>query len=126
MKAFISAVAIFTAICIFIGIHAFVMVSLANDISAECNYVYTFASENQWDEAVKKIDYIRSLWDKKRTWASLTISTKEIEQIEISLTQSRAYAELKQKPDFFGEFIMFEKLVEHIPHQEGFHIEEIL
>ncbi len=126
MKAFISAVSIFVAICIFIGIHAFVMVSLANDISAECERVYTLAAESRWDEAVKKIDYIRSLWDKKRTWASLTISTKEIEQIEISLTQSRAYAELQQKPDFFGEFIMFKKLVEHIPHQEGFHIEEIL
>jgi len=126
MKAFISAIAIFAAICIFIGIHAFVMVSLANDISAECNRVYTLAADSRWDEAIDKIDHIRSLWDKKRTWASLTISTKEIEQIEISLTQSRAYAELKQKPDFFGEFIMFEKLVEHIPHQEGFHIEEIL
>ena len=126
MKAFISAVAIFAAICIFIGIHAFVMVSLANDISAECDHVHAFASENHWDEAIKKIDHIRSLWDKKRIWASLTISTKDIEQIEISLTQSRAYAELHQKPDFFGEFIMFQKLVEHIPHQEGFHIEEIL
>lgn len=126
MKAFISAIAIFTAICIFIGIHAFIMVSLANDISAECKQVHSLADKEQWDETVKKIDLIRKLWDRRRTWASLTISTKEIEQIEISLTQSRAYAELKQKPDFFGEFIMFEKLVEHIPHQEGFHIEEIL
>ncbi len=126
MKAFISAIAIFTAICLFIGIHAFIMVSLANDISAECKQVHSLANVDRWDETVKKIDLIRKLWDKRRTWASLTISTKEIEQIEISLTQSRAYAELKQKPDFFGEFIMFEKLVEHIPHQEGFHIEEIL
>ena len=126
MKAFISAIAIFTAICIFIGIHAFSMVSLANDISAECKQVHSLANDDRWDETVKKIDLIRKLWDRRRTWASLTISTKEIEQIEISLTQSRAYAELKQKPDFFGEFIMFEKLVEHIPHQEGFHIEEIL
>lgn len=126
MKAFISAVAIFTAICIFIGIHAFVMISLADDISAECNRVHAFARENRWDEAIEKIDHIRGLWDRRRTWAALTIPTKEIEQIEISLTQSRAYAELHQKPDFFGEFIMFEKLVEHIPRQEGFHIEEIL
>ncbi len=126
MKAFISAIAIFVAICIFIGIHAFVMVSLAKDISAECELVHSFASESRWDEAIEKIDHIRSIWDKRRTWASLTISTEDIEQIEISLTQSRAYAELHQKPDFFGEFIMFEKLVEHIPHQEGFHIEEIL
>ena len=126
MKAFISAVAIFTAICIFIGIHSFVMVTLANDITVECKNVHSLANEDRWNETIKKIDHIRSIWDKKRIWASLTISTKDIEQIEISLTQSRAYAELRQKPDFFGEFIMFEKLVEHIPHQEGFHIEEIL
>lgn len=126
MKAFISALTIFTTICIFIGIHAFIMVSLADDISEECKSIHTLADNDRWDETVEKLDYIRSIWDRRRTWASLTISTKDIEQIEISLTQSRAYAELKQKPDFFGEFIMFEKLVEHIPHQEGFHIEEIL
>ncbi len=126
MKAFISAIAIFTAICVFIGVHAFIMISLANDISAECEKVHTLANNDRWDETIRKLDRIRSIWDKKRTWAALTISTKDIEQIEISLTQSRAYAELKQKPDFFGEFIMFEKLLEHIPHQEGFHIEEIL
>ena len=34
--------------------------------------------------------------------------------------------ELKAKPDFFSEFLMLEKLLQHIPHQEGLHIEEIL
>ncbi len=126
MKAFISSLAILVSICIFVGIHSFVMLSLADDINTQSQQVKELAANNKWDEAIEKIDHIRSLWDKRRTWAALTISTNDIEQIEISLTQSRAYAELHQKPDFFGEFIMFTKLVEHIPHQEGFHIEEIL
>ena len=102
------------------------MIKLSDNIKTECDIVSQLASKDDWDNAIKKIDLIRSIWDKRRMWASLTISTKEIEQIEISLTQSRTYAELHQKPDFFGEFIMFTKLVEHIPHQEGFHLEEIL
>ena len=126
MKAFISAIFILIAICIFVGIHSFIMLSLADNIRTESQQVTNLVTQNMWDEAIKKIDHIRSIWDKRRTWVSLTISTHDIEEIEISLTQSRAYAELHQKPDFFGEFIMFTKLVEHIPHQEGFHIEEIL
>lgn len=126
MKAFISSLAILVSICIFVGIHSFVMLSLADDINTQSQQVKELAANNKWNEAIEKIDHIRSIWDKRRAWAALTISTNDIEQIEISLTQSRAYAELHQKPDFFGEFIMFTKLVEHIPHQEGFHIEEIL
>ena len=126
MKAFISTIALLVAILTFIGIHTFTMLHLAEDIKAESDAVSRLAAADDWEGAIKKIDHIRSIWDKRRMWAALTISTNEIEQIEISLTQSRAYAELRQKPDFFGEFIMFSKLVEHIPHQEGFHIEEIL
>ena len=56
----------------------------------------------------------------------MTIKTNEVEEIEISLRQSRAYAELGDKEDFIGEFIMFRMLVEHLPHQEGLSINELL
>ncbi len=126
MKAFIISCILLLSIAAFVGIHSFIMMNLSNAISAECQKVTELAINDQWSQVTKSLDRIRSIWDKKCLWASLTISTKDIEEIEIALTQSRAYAELKQKPDFFGEFIMFQKLVEHIPHQEGFHIEELL
>lgn len=126
MKAFIVALCIFLAIITFITIHSVIMFDLTDEISKNCESVTNLAHSEKWDEVVKGIDSIQSIWNKRRIWAALTISTEEIEQIEISLNQSRIFAELNQKADFFGEFTMFTMLLEHIPHQEGFHIAEIL
>lgn len=110
----------------FIGVHAYVIKNLADDITGRCNEIKKLVSENNWEKTEKKLDEIHELWHKKRLWTSLTISTKDIEQLEISLEQSREYARLGAKCDFMGEFIMFSMLLDHLPHQEGFHIEEIL
>ncbi len=126
MKAFIISLCLLLVICIFVGIHSVIMLNLADDIDNESQKVTKFAQNNQWDEVVNGLDKIKSIWDKWRIWSSFTISTDEIEQIDISIKQSRTHAELKQKSDFFGEFTMFTMLLDHIPHHEGFHIEEIL
>lgn len=126
MRALIVAITIFLVICIFIGIHSYIMINLTKRISPICEETIGFASADQWDKVIKNIDQIQNFWDKKRLWASLTISTKNIEEIEISLKQSRVFAVLHEKSDFMGEFIMFSMLLDHIPHQEGFSIEEIL
>ncbi len=126
MRALIVAIAIFLVICTFIGIHSYIMLNLTKNIRPLCQETISFASADQWNKVIENIDQIQNRWDKKRLWASLTISTKNIEEIEISLKQSRAFAVLHQKSDFMGEFIMFSMLLDHIPHQEGFSIEEIL
>jgi len=126
MKALIISISLFIVICLFIGIHSYIMFSLSGDITKKCEETISLVNSEDWDGAVKKIDEIHSTWEKKRMWAALTISTHNIEEIEISLKQSRAFANLHQKADFFGEFTMFTMLIDHIPHQEGFHIEEIL
>ncbi|MBQ9756950.1 MAG: DUF4363 family protein [Clostridia bacterium] len=126
MKALVLSIVILLIIFVFIGIHSYIMFTLAESINALCEETLTLASSDRWDSVIENIDRIQKQWDKKRVWASLTISTKNIEEIEISLKQSRAFATLQEKPDFFGEFIMFTMLLDHIPHQEGFSIEEIL
>lgn len=126
MKVFIISLVLLVVMCTFIGVHAYVMLDLADRIAEECNRVNTYVDTDSWNEVQNELDKISDMWDSRRTWASLTINTNEIEQIEISLNQSKAYARLEKKSDFMGEFIMFTMLVNHIPHQEGFHIEEIL
>ncbi len=126
MRALIVAITIFLVICIFIGIHSYTIINLTKRISPVCEETIGFVSADQWDKVIKNIDKIQNMWNKKRLWTSLTISTKNIEEIEISLKQSRAFAVLHEKSDFMGEFIMFSMLLDHIPHQEGFSIEEIL
>ncbi len=126
MKAFIVSLVLLVTLGTFIGFHAYTMLNMTDDISNKCNIVKNLASNDDWNGVISELDAIDEIWQKHRIWSALTINTNEIEQIEIALQQSKAYAKLEEKSDFFGEFIMFTMLLDHIPHQEGFHIEEIL
>lgn len=126
MRAFVISIIILVILSIFISIHSYVMLDLAESINIKCEHIKTLVKDDQWNNVSSALGEIQKEWNSRRMWASLTISTNEIEQIEISLHQSMALAELHEKADFMSEFIMFSMLIDHIPHQEGFHIEEIL
>ncbi len=126
MKILWSAILIFLVICIFVGVHTFVMSRMGESLNEKNTQIKNLAEQDKWEEVEKKLIDVENEWESYSTWASLTISTDDIEQLEISLAQSKVFAKMKQKTNFFGEFIMFSKLVEHIPHKEGLHIEEIL
>lgn len=126
MKVVWIALAVLVVLCIFIGIHSYIMSSMAEDILTECRAIYDAMYIEDWNTIMPLLDKIKKMWESHRTWATLTIKTDDIEQIEISLAQSRAFAESKQISGFVGEFVMFTKLVGHIPTHEGIHWEEIL
>lgn len=126
MRLLIISLILFLIMGTLIGIHSYIMTKVSRDIDHISTSVKELAYIGNWQEVQKKLKEIKTIWDDARTWASLTISTKEIDQIDISLHQSIEFAKLGAKPDFLGEFTMFNRLVNYIPHQEGFHIEEIL
>lgn len=126
MKKFILSCVGFAVILTLIIIHSISMKNMGEEIKELSRKAETCVYDEDWQEAKLYIEEIQNCWDKKSIWTALTIKTDEIEQIEISLKQSEKYLKLKDKGKFIGEFTMFSALVEHIPHQEGFHIEEIL
>ncbi len=126
MKILRAAIIILVVMCIFIGVHSFLMNKMGKSLASKNDEVFKLASAENWNAVRLMLADIRQEWEKYSIWASLTISTDDIEQLEISLAQAEAFANLEEKTNFFGEFIMFAELVDHIPHREGFHIEEIL
>ncbi len=126
MKVLTAALIMLFVICIFIGIHTYVMSNLSSEISKLCESTESLAESEDWKGVQHEINSIKAIWDKARIWAVLTISTNEIDKIEISLRQSLEFAKLGAKPDFFGEFTMFHILIDRIPLKEGLHLEEIL
>lgn len=126
MKIMRGATIILLVMCVFIGIHAFLMNKMGKSLEEKNNKIFELASTEDWEAVQLSLDDVKQEWEKYSTWAALTISTDDIEQLEISLAQAQAFAKLKEKTNFFGEFIMFAKLVDHIPHREGLHIQEIL
>ena len=126
MKLVRLAIIVLLVMCIFIGVHSYIMSRMGSVIGEKCTLIERLAKNDSWDEVNSLLDEVESEWEKYSGWASLTISTEDIEQLEISLKQSKAFAALHDKSVFLGEFIMFSQLVKHIPHKEGFHWEEIL
>ncbi|MBQ2890786.1 MAG: DUF4363 family protein [Clostridia bacterium] len=126
MKKFVVSFIVFFVLLSLIIFHSVSMLRLGENIDKLCNRAEKLATAEKWEEAEKTLKEIRKKWEEKSIWTSLTIETDELEQIEVSLRQSEKYAKLRDKEKFVGEFTMFSTLVEHIPHHEGFHIEEIL
>ncbi len=126
MKVVYAALIMLLVIGIFIGIHSFVMARLSSDLDAVCKNTERLAAAEDWTSVSDELEKAQEKWDKCRLWATLTISTNEIDKIEISLRQSMAFAKLKAKPDFFGEFTVFHMLINRIKLKEGIHLDEIL
>ena len=120
------------AICIlllsgaFVGVHTYKILKLNEDTTILCDQAEREFRQRDWNGLEKSLSEIQKRWDKSRFWASLTIDTDEIEEIEISLKQSMEYAKEEEASDFIGEFTMFRMRLSHLPHQEGFSIEELL
>ncbi len=110
----------------FVGLHTYKILELNDDMEDLCEDVEHAFMIEDWQEIRKGLSKIEKRWDKDRFWACLTIDTEQIETIEISLKQSVEYAKIQAKEDFIGEFVMFRMNLDHLPHQEGFSIEELL
>lgn len=81
---------------------------------------------DKWEDVRQGVGAIQKEWEDSHMWAYLTLSTKQIDEIEISLEQSIAYSNIEAKEDFLGEFRMFCMLIDHLPKQETFSLGELL
>ena len=126
MKKFVTLCIFLAVLLVLIIVHSVSMINLGKSIGNLSEKVIVNAEKEKWEDVIADMNEINRLWEDKSFWTALTIKTNELEEIEISFKQSCKYAELTEKEMFLGEFIMFSELVKHIPHHEGFHIEELL
>ncbi len=126
MNRVVAAICILVLCGTFIGVHTYQILQLNKDVSSLCDKVEEKFYKEEWESISKELDAIKKRWEKSRFWACMTINTVEIEEIEISLAQAMKYAKEEERTDFIGEFTMFRMKVSHLPHQEGFSIEELL
>lgn len=126
MKKLIASLLLLFVLTGLILVHSAAMLRFGKRAEAAAEKAEQALRAESWDAVTENMRELEELWEKSRMWAALTIKTSVIEDIDISLKQSIAYAENKAKSDFIGEFIMLRKLLEHIPHQEGLHLDELL
>ncbi len=126
MKVFWTALIIFVITCIFIGVHSGIMLKMSREIEPHIHALPEYANTDEWENIEVELKNISQCWSKYKAWAALTISTKDIEQIETSLKKCFTFAKIKQKADFMGEYVNLEYIVDYLPQREGFGWLEIL
>lgn len=126
LKRVYGTLAVFLVLIIVISLHIFKTVSLSNKIAEISETVYEKYYNDNWDAVRERVEEIAEIWYKNRLWACSTLSTKQVDEIEISLEQSLIYSQIKAKESFIGEFRMLCMLTEHLPKQEGPSIYELL
>ena len=124
-KKFIISLIAFILLFSAIITHSFMMLHFGEKAAVLTNKLQASALEKDWIQVRKKLDELDNLWQKQRKLAALTIRTSSVEEIDICLEQSKIHAKTETLSDFLDEFIMLKNLLKHLPHQEGFHIEEI-
>lgn len=126
MSRIVVAVCILALMVGFIGFHTREVLALNKDVDSICEKIEKDFQDENWDNIKNNLDDLENRWKKSRFWSCLTISTEDIEEIEISLEQCKKYAKIEADDNFIGEFVMLKQKMEHLPHQEGFSIEELL
>ena len=126
MKKFIASLSVLVLLAGAVTAHVMWAQNFGKNLSAVAEEVENAARRDDWQKARENLDELSELWEKNKLWAAATVRTNIIDEIDIGIEQSKAYAEIKQKPDFMGEFIMLRKLLEYIPRQEGLSAEELL
>ena len=126
MKAVITSCILLLTISFVVTIHSQAITALTKSVIEQADRINSLAESDNWAEVVKEIDNIQNLLKKNRIWSAMTISARNLEETETALNKSRTYAVLSQKPDFFGEFILFQDLIKRISARESLSLDELL
>lgn len=126
MKRVIAALIIFLVISTATSLHVYKVITLTKEINKMSDNVYSLYQTEAWTEIEEELNKIANLLSRNKLWACLTLSTDQVDEIEISLEQCISYSQIEAKPDFIGEFRMFCILINHLPKQESFSFEELL
>lgn len=126
MKRVLAVLTVFFVICTAVGFHIRKTYEFTDEISGLSENVYRELENENWDAVRDNLKIMLDIWERSRLWACSTFSTREVDEMEISLKQSIVYAENEFKESFIGEFEMFRIMIEHLPKQEGPSIYELL
>lgn len=126
MKRIVSVLIITAVMLGFIGIHLHKINSFEKEANEICERIYTEFYNESWDSVQTLMSQLDEVWYRNRLWASVTLKTDMIDEIEISLSQCTEYSKIAAKENFIGEFKMFCMLIEHLPKQEKASFGELL
>lgn len=126
MKRVFVVIVMVALIIVTVAIHMNRIFSFCGEILKISEEVLKEYENSDWDKIYDLTIKTKDIWNKNRLWAAATLSTKVIDEIEISLEQSIMYSKIKSNEDFIGEYKMFCMLIEHLPKQEGVDIAELL
>ena len=88
----------------FIGFHTYEIYALSKDVNQLCDSIEPALDNDDWDNVCSGTEELQNRWNKSRLWASLTIDTAKIEEIEIC-------AKALNMPSFIPKRILLESII---------------
>lgn len=120
---------VLAALAVVVGvtmIHFHKIMEMSHQTEALISKIYEEYDRENWEEIDRLMDELHNVWYSNRLWASVTLRSSQIDDIEISLEQCTEYSKIRAKENFIGEFKMFCLMTEHLPKQEGISLGELL
>ena len=117
------------ALAIVVGvtmIHFHKIMEISHQTEALTARIYEEYDRENWEEIDKLMDGLHNVWYSNRLWASVTLRSNQIDEIEISLEQCIEYSKSVPRENFIGRFKMFCLMTEHLPAQKGVSLGELL
>jgi hypothetical protein len=82
--------------------------------------------ENQnWDEAVEKLEEFHTKWDKTSLMWSMLVDHYEIDNIELVVSGLISYVKTHDKNEALSHMSSLKTLIKHIPAKESFTLQNI-
>ncbi|WP_026487155.1 DUF4363 family protein [Caldanaerobius polysaccharolyticus] len=95
-------------------------------LNSEVKSMVDYISKGQWEQATASADALRREWGKRKSAWSILVDHKEIDEIEQSLIRAEYYIKTKNKSMSLAESKTLSSIIEHIPDNQLFSIENIL
>jgi hypothetical protein len=83
-------------------------------------------ASGNWSNASKNMESIKDSWDKTEKLWGILVDHYEIDNIEMSMTESRKYIETKDTSMSLAELDNLSLMIEHIYNKERINIKNIL
>lgn len=125
MKNLIISLVLLGFLIVIVISHSVVMMKFGEKTEKLTHMIQSCAENEEWEKTRESLKNFEKIWNKMKKIAVLTLKTNVIDEIDISLNQCKAHAEIEEKTDFLNECIRLKQCIHSVVRQESLHFSEM-
>jgi len=126
MKTFLLTTGLLVVIIVVVIIQSVQMHSFKDEFLDLLPTLTQAYEQNHSEKFHETSEKLQQTWENHHTWFSLTVDSRTIEDIELSLKRTVKYGQMRDTFDFYAEKINLEGMITRLPKREGAYLKELL